>query len=319
MLTYKDEKKIKHDMSELWKEIFHDSDIYISLVIDDDLDLDLCEWSYDASGRMTSMIIGQPRAFYGDFSRYKGLYLCGVSTVEYMRGKGEIQCLMRTLENKAKERGYDFTFLIPANERLRRYYSLYGYENMSVFSHLIPWKIKSDIDDEICDIIVRESSQNVSRIEANIMSHTDDYIRNILSDNKWVFNADYSAEKSMLDHTKKSLYIGKDILRDLSRYDSTTADIGMGHTAGEWCVVFKEWIISGKKICVVTEKCDDRIKEIWLYDENEKRVMCSSMDDMTVAGIRAYHKKSGTPYGMMRPLRDDLPKSDSFGLSLMLD
>lgn len=132
MKNNKSIRSLKCDMSELWKEIFHDSDDYIALVIDDRLNLDLCEVHYDDSGKLSSMIVGIPYKFIsmsGD--SLLGLYLCGVSTRPESRGHGEIQSLMHNIEVKAAERGFDFLFLIPANRKLRHFYTRFNFVNMA--------------------------------------------------------------------------------------------------------------------------------------------------------------------------------------------
>lgn len=134
-------------MSELWKEIFHDSDDYLRLVINDRLSLRWSRRAYD-SGVLTSMIVGIPYEFgrgtsgslcYGQRMMSaedmgcqvrSGLYVCGVATRPEWRGRGEIQKLMAEQEAAARDAGFDFLFLIPANDKLRDFYRQYGYADM---------------------------------------------------------------------------------------------------------------------------------------------------------------------------------------------
>lgn len=135
-----------HDMSELWREIFHDSDDYLRLVINDRLPLRWSKTAYDA-GVLTSMVVGIPYEFSrvvscrvgceegvagvdADSPARRGLYVCGVATRSEWRGRGEIQRLMAEQEAAARDAGFDFLFLIPANDRLRDFYRRYGYADM---------------------------------------------------------------------------------------------------------------------------------------------------------------------------------------------
>lgn len=136
-----------HEMSELWRDIFHDSDDYLRLVINDRLPLRWSKRAYDA-GVLTSMVVGIPYEFGrvasgcvgceggpagegDDRPVRRGLYVCGVATRPEWRGRGEVRRLMAEQEADAREAGFDFLFLIPANDRLREYYRQYGYEDMA--------------------------------------------------------------------------------------------------------------------------------------------------------------------------------------------
>lgn len=117
-------------MSELWKETFHDSDSYISLLFDNYFKQENVAYRYDGD-KLIAMLLGIEYWFDSCERVYTGMYLCGLATRPEYRGRGIISALMCEIENRAKSRLIDFTFLIPADNDLRRFYNKRGYENMS--------------------------------------------------------------------------------------------------------------------------------------------------------------------------------------------
>lgn len=108
----------------LWKNTFGDSDKY----------LDIIESTYFKPGRIlvekkgSEIIAGMltiPYQFAG--GELSGLYLCGLCTSVEYRGQGIMSKLIAKAAQKAENEGFDFLFLIPDGEKLRRYYAQRGF------------------------------------------------------------------------------------------------------------------------------------------------------------------------------------------------
>lgn len=126
--TSMDVSEVKRKMMALWKETFHDSDEYISLIFDEYFDPELVEYTTNGP-EIVGALMGIPYEFGGAQNQIRGLYLCGLATKQRWRGQGVMTRLLEDINNKAKEKGYSFTFLIPENELLVRYYARRGYVN----------------------------------------------------------------------------------------------------------------------------------------------------------------------------------------------
>lgn len=116
-----DTEILKKKMMGLWKDIFHDSDEYISLVFDNYFNPDLVEY-YEEKGQIVSALLAIPYSFGCGGNIIKGLYLCGLATVDAFRHKGIMSKLLERINDKAYGKGYVFTFLIPADNGLTNYY-----------------------------------------------------------------------------------------------------------------------------------------------------------------------------------------------------
>ena len=121
-------EEIKRKMMKLWKDIFHDTDAYISLVFDNYFNPDLVEY-IEENGRIISALLGVPYEFGCGKEKLKGLYLCGLATDEEFRHRGMMNDLIEKINISAKEKGFAFTFLIPSSDALINYYSVRGYVN----------------------------------------------------------------------------------------------------------------------------------------------------------------------------------------------
>lgn len=118
-------KDILSQLKALWIENFQDTDAYTDLIFDNYANPDTLLY-IEKDGKVVSSLLGIPYNFSGDVA-LKGLYLCGLSTQKEYRGKGYMSDLINRINKTAIELGYDFTFLIPANDGLRRYYADRGY------------------------------------------------------------------------------------------------------------------------------------------------------------------------------------------------
>ncbi|MDE5849457.1 MAG: GNAT family N-acetyltransferase, partial [Muribaculaceae bacterium] len=130
----------RRDMMKLWKDTFHDSDRYIRLVFDNYFSLDNSFVKYHEN-RIIAALLCVDYEFQiltkEGKKLIRGLYLCGLATHPDWRRKGIMGSLMEEAENAAKSRGYEMTFLIPADDHLRMYYARKGYETLSWRRRLI--------------------------------------------------------------------------------------------------------------------------------------------------------------------------------------
>ena len=118
--------ELKRKMMALWKDAFHDSDQYVELIFDNYFDPELV--AYETAGpEVVAALMGIPYEFGGEQGKIRGLYICGVNTKPKFRGQGISTRLLDQINEKSKKLGYAFTFLIPATERLQRFYSRRGY------------------------------------------------------------------------------------------------------------------------------------------------------------------------------------------------
>ncbi len=154
---------LRKQMMKLWKDTFHDSDYYISLVFDTYFTPDFVVYR-EENGNVISAMLAVPYtfAFSDNFvgkdccdpmitispkynnrtnsgepgsddesNLVKGLYLCGLMTSPAHRGAGIMGELIEEMNLRAMRMGFAFTFLIPSSDGLRRYYVKHGYFNSS--------------------------------------------------------------------------------------------------------------------------------------------------------------------------------------------
>lgn len=136
-------EKRREDMMKLWKDTFHDSDRYVRLVFDNYYTLDNSFVTYHENRIIAAILcIGyefQILAKEGAREKIKGMYLCGLATHPDWRRKGIMSRLMDEAEKAARKRGYNMTFLIPADDYLRLYYERKGYQTVS-------WRQKKEVE-----------------------------------------------------------------------------------------------------------------------------------------------------------------------------
>lgn len=124
-----DNSSLKENMKSLWKETFRDSSEYVDLIFDNYFNPDRVAF-VEENGEVKSALLGVPYTFLsGSGTKLKGMYLCGLATKKESRRKGMMTGLLEQMNRKAKDSGFDFTFLIPAGEGVRRYYRDRGYHD----------------------------------------------------------------------------------------------------------------------------------------------------------------------------------------------
>ncbi|MDE7160334.1 MAG: GNAT family N-acetyltransferase [Muribaculaceae bacterium] len=112
---------IKTEMMKLWKETFHDSDEYISLLFDRYYSGD--NVAYIREGEtLKAALMAIPYDFSSNYGKLPAVYLCGLSTRPEYRRQGLMSTLMKEILGRAQNVGKAIAFLIPANSGLIDYY-----------------------------------------------------------------------------------------------------------------------------------------------------------------------------------------------------
>lgn len=326
-------------MSALWKEIFHDADDYISLIFGSDFRPEFSAWKYNSIGVLTSMIIGERYRFCNGKRYLNGLYLCGVSTRSEYRNKGEFNELLNHIEYSAKINDIQFLFLIPANDKLRRYYTKFGFKNIAKSIH--------DIRNIFSELIYRKSSIDV------LYKH---YCNNC----KLNFH-----DKSYKTDTKVSLYLSDVIkkikinrnevdipveyIHDLQKSESCLPIIigdnnlnAIIHSEADWLRILREWILSSgiiiiKERSLLTVICKFHVTKL-ITDQpfkTESAIYLLSKDSDIIFSSEIYRYKdhltkwwhkndlifgnSCSDYGMVKILNDEIKDKERFLIEFMLD
>lgn len=118
--------KLKSDMMILWQRTFHDTPEYVRMVFDAYFNPDFCAWRYEED-RLVAALLGVPYSFGSSNGSLQGLYLCGLATEPAFRGHGVMSQLLEEINQRARKAGFSFTFLIPADRGLQRFYQDRGY------------------------------------------------------------------------------------------------------------------------------------------------------------------------------------------------
>lgn len=217
--------RLKKCMKKLWKDTFHDSDVYISLVFDNYFNLDNIEY-YEEDGALISALLGVPYSFgYGNLT-IRGLYLCGLATVESYRNRGIMKNLITKINKRALANGYAFTFLIPSSDALRLYYSKSGYLN-AIYR----------VEDRYTDI------HNFKNEYMSILANDDERIRLLKArnyDSLTVIKLDINNQEEI----KKTIRYISSIENEISTY------LGLHHSQKDILAILEENSISNGDIYI---------------------------------------------------------------------
>lgn len=123
---------LKEQMMKLWKDTFHDSDDYISLIFDNYFDPEYIEY-HEENGQLVSALLGIPYLFGNKDLEISAIYLCGLATKTEFRNRGIMDNLIKRINGRARVKGYILSFLIPQSDVLRIYYLSKGYHNFTYY------------------------------------------------------------------------------------------------------------------------------------------------------------------------------------------
>lgn len=245
-------EEIKKKMMKLWKDIFHDTDAYISLVFNNYFNSELIEY-YEENGRIISALLGVPYEFGCGENKLRGLYLCGLATDEEFRNKGIMNSLIEKINHRAQEKGYSFTFLIPSSDALINYYSVKGYVNAM-------YRV------EDCYTQVH----NFEKDYMSILCREDDRVRRL----KEKYYHSLTAE--IFDDQKSE--IRDEIISYIKNAeDSVSTYLCLRHSEKDIDTVINENIISGGKI-IVSHSTDGKLTGVaFISIDYRKRVVISKV------------------------------------------
>jgi ribosomal protein S18 acetylase RimI-like enzyme len=128
--TLLDIDSVKSQMMALWSDTFGDSDDYINLVFDAYFNPDLVKY-YTHQGSIVAAMMGIPFSMQINDRVVSALYLCGLATRPEFRRQGIMSEMIGEMHDHAKRMGFDYSFLIPADDHLRKYYEKFGYQTLS--------------------------------------------------------------------------------------------------------------------------------------------------------------------------------------------
>lgn len=126
--------ELKKKLSRLWKNTFNGTEEYVSLIFNNLFDPEYVVYEQEGD-EVVAAIIGIPYEFGNADHRVKGLYLCGMATVPQFRSRGIMTRLLAKINQKARETGFCFSFLICADAGLRKFFRDRDYVN--AFYHVI--------------------------------------------------------------------------------------------------------------------------------------------------------------------------------------
>lgn len=129
-----DEMWLRTEVKKLWISTFHDTPGYTDMIVDHYYDQKLCKCLVEGSILVSSAMMIPYDVIDGRTPQFKHLrcgYLCGLSTVDDRRGEGIMKRLIADSEIEALKHGIDMVCLIPADDKLRQYYSRLGYKDCS--------------------------------------------------------------------------------------------------------------------------------------------------------------------------------------------
>ncbi|MBD5217218.1 MAG: hypothetical protein HDS73_01815 [Bacteroidales bacterium] len=196
-----DKMDVKRQMMKLWKDTFHDSDEYISMIFDSYYNEDLVEYEVE-NGRVISALLAIPYKFslsekyvdnvnnYLDSRNHfmHGLYLCGLATDIQSRGRGIMSKLINNINKKGYKYGYDFTFLIPASKSLQTYYRDKNY--VSCFKRIPNRYVKHYNFKKLLskDGVFNDKYKNVAIIDIDLKEQFENLVKEKLGNADGFFN-----------------------------------------------------------------------------------------------------------------------------------
>ncbi len=152
------EGEVRRQMKRLWKDTFHDSDEYINLIFDEYFDIDKVEYAC-VDDKIVSAMLAVEYSFRHADIIVKGWYLCGLASDPKVRRQGIMRRLIDNINRKATDQNIAYTFLIPADKGLQRYYAdkryipaFYRLQNNYVAGHDFLNELPDNSSEEIYQI-----------------------------------------------------------------------------------------------------------------------------------------------------------------------
>ncbi len=115
-------------MMKLWRETFHDTEEYVTLLFDNYFHADNIACLTEGD-KLKAALMAIPYTFKSKYGEIPAVYLCGLATRPEYRRLGLMTRLMDEILDRSKKGGAALAFLIPANDGLRRYYRDRGWSD----------------------------------------------------------------------------------------------------------------------------------------------------------------------------------------------
>lgn len=115
-------KERKEEIITLWQEAFGDSREYIEFFLNECPDIACLGNTTD--GQLASMLF----LLNGNIGQYPCKYLYAACTLKQFRNRGLMGELIEYSKKYCVEKGFDFIFLVPGEEKLYSYYENFGFE-----------------------------------------------------------------------------------------------------------------------------------------------------------------------------------------------
>jgi predicted acetyltransferase len=144
MIQYSEQKYIP-ELKTLWKKCFpQDDDEYIAFYFAE---------IYKNDESLIYLEDEKPIAFLQMIPYRKGGYLSGVMTNSEYRNRGISSQIIRKSFSEMEEKGYEYTFLIPQEEWLTKFYEKFGYvpaypKYQDVLRNFFNWKATLFVEED---------------------------------------------------------------------------------------------------------------------------------------------------------------------------
>ena len=271
-----DNVTLKNQMKDIWIESFGDSRDYVDLLFDKYFNPEYVAYSQH-DGNVIASLIGIPYEFKslkGELPILKGLYLCGLSTKPAFRKQGIMSRLLEEINEKARQNGFDFTFLIPADDIMSIYYGARGYTS-SFFSR----ELRFVSDHSFYKTLVNSLKNNKDKL--SILYHYESLACIRYED--WINQKDATKQTA-----ETSLSPKEELIRFLTDYEirpqtsisnevqdspsSCEVDYSILHTEEDWKVVIEENVISSNHIYICMDS-KNKIQGVAFLEERKNDIL----------------------------------------------
>lgn len=244
------EKAIKKEMMRLWKETFHDSDEYICLVFDNYFSIENVTF-HEKEGRIVSALLAVPYHIggFGSSERIEGAYFCGLATEPKFRKMGIMDSLLKEMEYRFHKRNFAFTFLIPADAGLRRYYYKRGYIDSfyhCCYNYIHENNVSCKLSKDIRCYNTFNNKKAIQQMGCNIGYITGRYEDNVNVESR---NNNYIFSLNSIYYT-------------LNKYECNNDAMTVIHTKKDFIAIIEESLISGNIIYVCFDENYDICKNV---------------------------------------------------------
>lgn len=280
-----DESQKIERIKQLWIDTFGDSRSYVDMIVDGYYDNNICLNIFEGDQIISSSLVipyefvEHPKEEYSKNIKYVGDYLCGLSTIATRRGEGLMKRIISRIEDNSKSNNSDFAFLIPADDKLRRYYYNLGYRNTSLRTFITLSSVKN----------TREISGKSERVNIGYDAYDSQDLfndkiqiisRNIIAENSTVINNLLSEIIPLIQQHESDLffmseepYITDASIADKKLSNNSAYNVLRGHDRNLICIThsYKQWrdiiedLLRDESSIFILRDSDESILSIVIY------------------------------------------------------